>query len=285
MDTSPASNHQGGLSEEQRAAAFALTFASRADGGAPRVGPTRIPPKFVLLVAAVFVVLGLGGTLAEHYMGGGQGPVTTTTFSLPPVPVTPTGAQLTGSLKALIGLKQIANARAATFSLTDQFGRTWQLSDAKGKVVVLTFFNRDCNDICTVLGPEIAQTEALLGANSASVQFVIINTDPGHFNYVAAPSALTAATLQRYSNVRFLTGPLNQLNAVWINYGVSVRVGAIATQVAHNNVMYFIAPDGTLRYLAVPFGNENHAGVFSLDAKILHRFAQGIATTAVSVAR
>ena len=285
MDTSPASNHQRGLSEQERAAAFSQTYATRAEGGAPRVGPTRIPPKFVLFVTAVFVVLGIGGTLAEHYMGGSQGPATTTSFTLPPVPVTPSGNAISASLKALMGLKEISSARATDFSLSDQRRQSWGFARAEGKVVVLTFYSRNCNDICTVLGPEIAQAEGLLGKRSSAVQFVIVNTDPNHLSYEGAPPALTTAGLERFSNVHFLPGPLNQLNAIWINYGLSVRVGATPSEVAHNNVMYFITPHGNIRYLAIPFGNENHDGVFSLDPSNLHRFAQGIATTAVSLAK
>jgi len=136
-----------------------------------------------------------------------------------------------------------------------------------------------------VLGPEIRQAEGLLGARATSVEFVVVNTDPNHFAYQSHPPALVSTGLQGFANVQFLTGPLSQLNAVWINYGVSVRVGSVATQVAHNNVMYFISPRGAIRFLAVPFGNENHSGVFSLDATNLHRFAEGIATTAVSLAK
>ena len=287
MSTTPDSNPSAGLSEEQRAAAFTQTYASRAEGGAPRVGPSRIPPKFVLIVALAFAVLGIGGTVLEHYYGNaGQGSVpTTTVFKLPPVPVAPAGPQLSASAKALMGLKEITSAQASSFTLTDQNNRPWSLTDATGKVVVLTFFNRDCTDICTVLGPEIRQADSLLGTHASSVDFVIVNSDPNHFGYRASPLALTAAGLESFSNVRFLTGALNQLNPVWINYGLSVRVGALASQVAHNNVMYFISPRGDLRSLAVPFGNEDHSGVYSLDPVILHRFAEGVANTAVSLAR
>ncbi len=287
MSTTPDADPSAGLNEEQRAAAFTQTYASRAEGGAPRVGPSRIPPKFVLVVALAFVVLGLGGSVLEHYYGNaGQGsPTPTTVVALPLVPVAPAGPQLGASTKALMGLKEIASAQAPSFTLTDQSHHSWSLADAVGKVVVLTFYNRDCTDICTVLGPEIRQAEGLLGVHAAAVDFIIVNADPNHFTYVANPLALTSSGLENFSNVRFLTGPLNQLNAVWINYGLSVRVGTLASQVAHNNVMYFITPRGDLHSLAVPFGNEDHSGAYSLDSVMQHRFAEGVANTAVSLAK
>ena len=49
--------------------------------------------------------------------------------------------------------------------------------------------------------------------------------------------------------------------------------------------MYFIKPNGTMSAVAVPFANEGHAGVFTLSAKDVDRFAQGIAAEAVSLVK
>ena len=256
------------LSEQQRAAAFSSSMTPADRSAALREGRTPVPPKFILWMVGVFVVLGGGGAILEHYFGNvGQPSATTTTvFTLPATPTTLAGPQLSSSLSALMGLKEIANAQASPFTLRDQANREWGLLRAKGKVVVLTFYNVNCNDVCPVVGAEIRQAQARLGANARKVEFVIVNSDPNHFAVSAAPAAL-------------------QLKAVWIKYGVSVKVGALASQVAHNNIMYFIDPRGRLRAQAVPFGNENHAGVFSLGPTTISRFAQGIAQTADSLVR
>jgi len=275
------------LSEEERAAVFAKSYAARGAGGAPRFGQAPIPPKFVLFVALAFLVLGVGGAVLEHFYGNaGQAAATTTTaYQLPPTPVAPSGPQLNASTQALMGLKDIATAQASNFSLVDQHGRVWSLTGARGRVVVLTFMNINCNDICTVLGPEIRIARSLLGPASQKVEFAIVNTDPNNFRLQSNPAALRVPALADLSNVHFLTGSLGDLNSVWINYGVSVKVGALASQVAHNNVMYFITPKGQLKSLAVPFGNEDHAGIFTLNPQTLQRFAEGVAATAVRLAR
>ena len=275
------------LSEQQRAAAFSSSMTPADRSAALREGRTPVPPKFILWMVGVFVVLGGGGAILEHYFGNvGQPSATTTTvFTLPATPTTLAGPQLSSSLSALMGLKEIANAQASPFTLRDQANREWGLLRAKGKVVVLTFYNVNCNDVCPVVGAEIRQAQARLGANARKVEFVIVNSDPNHFAVSAAPAALSIPGLANTPSVYFLTGPLLQLNAVWINYGVSVKVGALASQVAHNNIMYFIDPRGRLRAQAVPFGNENHAGVFSLGPTTISRFAQGIAQTADSLVR
>jgi cytochrome oxidase Cu insertion factor (SCO1/SenC/PrrC family) len=283
----PEINNAPVLSEEERAAVFAKSYAARSAGGAPRFGKAPIPPKFVLFVALAFLVLGVGGVIFEHYYGnvGQPSSSTTTVFKLPATPVTPSGPQLTASTRVLMGLKDIATAQASNFSLVDQHDHAWSLVGARGRVVVLTFMSANCNDICTVLGPEIREAQSLLSSSSNRVIFAIVNTDPNNFRFRPNPLALSVPALSSSTNVHFLTGTLAELNSVWINYGVSVRVGALPSEIAHNNVMYFITPKGRLKSLAVPFGNENHSGVFSLNPQTMHRFAEGVAATAVRLAK
>lgn len=273
------------LSEAERAAAF--TKHQPVDRAAAfRAGRTPIPPKFILWMVAVFAVLGLGGAVMEHYFGTIGLPTTpTTVFKLSPTPKTPTGGQISASLPALMGLKYIANAEAPGFTLLTQTGVRWDLRDARGKAVVLTFENSTCNDICPVLGAEIKQAQQRLGAKSSRVVFVIINTDPRHVAVAPAPAVLVVPGLDALHNVYFLTSKLTRLNAVWTNYGVSVRVGARTNQVMHNDIMYFIGPKGQLSAQTTPFANENTRGIFSLSPSDIGRFAQGIANTAGSLVK
>ena len=286
MNQEPEPSHEQ-LSEEERAAAFASALSSAQRSAALRAGRTPVPPKFILWVMAIFVVLGGGGALLEHYFGNvGQPSATTTTrFTPPSTPTTLAGVPLTSTLASFMGLKEIAHAQAAPFTLTDQHRRSWSLNDQRGHVVVLTFENVNCNDVCPVLSNELRQARDLLGARAHQIEFVIVNADPTHFAFTPNPTALRVAHLGDAASVYFLTGPLLQLNAVWINYGVSVKVGSLATQVAHNDIMYFIDPAGHLRAQAVPFANEDSHGVFTLSASDVHRFAIGVARTASSLVK
>ncbi len=273
------------LSEAERAAAF--TKHQPVDRAAAfRAGRTPIPPKFIMWMVAVFAVLGLGGAVIEHYFGSIGIPTTSSTvFKLSPTPKTPAGAQISAALPALMGLKYIANAKAPGFSLLTQTGTEWSLRDARDEAIVLTFENSTCNDICPVLGAELKQAQQRLGAKASRVLFVIVNTDPRHVAVTPAPAALTVAGLDGAPNVLFLTSKLARLNAVWTNYGVSVRVGSKANQIMHNDIMYFISPAGQLSAQATPFANENTRGIFSLSPTDISRFAQGIANTAGSLVK
>jgi cytochrome oxidase Cu insertion factor (SCO1/SenC/PrrC family) len=239
-----------------------------------RAGRTPVPTKFILLVVAAFVILGLGGVVLERLVGipgqsisSNPAPATTP----PTLPITP---------HSILGLKTIAGRTAPGFTLTDQRGSTWSLGAQRGRVVILAFYNQTCNDICPVLGSELHTSIALLGTNARRVEIAIVNTDPNHAGVVARPAALVEPRLEGRANVVFLTGTLPSLNAVWTHYGIQVRVGQPPAPVLHNDVLYFITARGDLHALATPFANESRQGVFALDRVSRRAFAAGIAEIA-----
>ena len=280
LDSAPAAGAPGPLSDEARAALFAQSNTPVGHNGRMRVGRPSFSSRSVVLTVAVFVVLTLAGLVIEHVFGSNGSRVTTSNAR--PSLIGP-AHQLDASIQSFMGLHSIGGATPAPIDLTDQHGRSWRLSKQKGTVVVVTFLNAPCNDICPVEGAEIRQAISLLATTSRKVQFVIVNSDPRSTAVGPRPAALVATGLLNQRTVHFVSGSLDQLNAVWVAYGLGVRVGTLNSQVAHNDLMYFIAPNGTMRALAVPFANESHAGVFSLPSRDVQRFAQGIATEAVSL--
>ena len=274
------------LTEQERAQAFANTRPPVDLATAFRGGNVPKPPKFIVVMVAIFAFLVIAGTVIEHVAGSSaSAPTSSTTLPLPRAASAPSGHQISASLSAIMGLKAISAKVAQDFTLQDQHGRPWTLSSHTGTVVVLAFFSSTCNDICPVLGNEIREAQSLLGPSASKVDFVVVNTDPNALNVQRAPRALTVPHLEGLPDVSFLTGSLNALNDVWTNYGISINVGATANEVAHNNIMYFIDPSGTLRAQALPFANENRAGVFSLGAAPLRHFAEGIDHEASSLVR
>ena len=55
---------------------------------------------------------------------------------------------------------------APDFGLTDQQGRPFRLSDAKGKPVLLTFIYTHCTDTCPFISIKIRQACKLLGSQA-----------------------------------------------------------------------------------------------------------------------
>lgn len=290
------------LSEADRAAAFATGRVPVDRAAAFRAGSVPVPRKFVRWIIVAFAVLGLGGIVGEKLIGnagvgalgatslttlaGTGSPLTSTTSAAAPVtPAAPDAPAVDASPSAVIGLARLAGNQAPAISLQDQSGGAWDLAGAKGKVVVLTFFNAECDDICPVLAQEIVQADQLLGARSSDVEFVVVNSDPLETSLNPTPPALTRTGLAARSNVTFLSGSLAQLDKVWKNYGVTIAVDNTDRLITHNDVMDFIGPTGKLELSASPFADENTLGIYSLQPAVVHAFARGVAESAAGLAK
>lgn len=68
------------------------------------------------------------------------------------------------------------------FSLRNADGKVFQLSDFRGKVVVLHFIYAGCPDVCPLHADRIAEIQAMVNRTpmKGMVQFVSISTDPEH---------------------------------------------------------------------------------------------------------
>jgi cytochrome oxidase Cu insertion factor (SCO1/SenC/PrrC family) len=273
------------LDEAQRAAIFAAANAPRDQHGALQTRRVTVPRKFIAWTIVAVLVLGLGGEVAQHFFetyGKASSPATTTPV-LKGTPTTNPHLPSLISLQVFIGLKDIGDENAPKFTLRTQRGRKWRLASHKGQVIVLAFYNSICNDICPVLGEEIALASHELGATGDTVHFVIVNTDPNAIKISAQSRALTVPGLSNDPSVTLLSGTVDSLNRVWSAYGVRVEVGAKASEVSHNNVLYFIGPNGNLVSYATPFGTESTTGLYSLDLPSLRTYARAIAETADSL--
>jgi cytochrome oxidase Cu insertion factor (SCO1/SenC/PrrC family) len=290
------------LSPAERSAAFATGRAPIDREAALRAGSAPVPRRFILLVIAAFAVLGIGGIVAEKLIGnagvgalistpvttlagtggsadtGGSTGLGTTTGGAPSTPTLPDAPAVGAAPSAVIGLTRLTGRRAPAFSLQSQTGASWSLADAKGKVVVLTFFNAECDDICPVLSQELLQADQLLGPRRrARVDFVVVNSDPLETSLTPTPPALTETGLTGAANVTFLDGSLTALSAVWKSYGVTVTLDNTTRVITHNDVLDFIDPAGDLELSASPFANEDTLGVYSLQPSVVHAFAEGVA--------
>lgn len=279
------SRDSGELNEAERAAVFAAANAPRDRHGNVRARTKTVSTRFIAWTMVAVVVLGLGGGLAQHFFQSyGKAAATTTTSILKGTPTTDPNLPSLISLQIFIGLKDIGTEVAPSISLRTQNHHVWRLGSHRGRVVVLAFYNSICNDICPVLGAEIrlASREVVAGKK---VDFVIVNTDPNATKISSQSPALTVPGLGGNPHVTLLSGSVDALNRVWSAYGVRIVVGAKAKQVSHNNVLYFIGPDGHLSSYASPFGTRAKSGVYSLDGPSLRTYARAIAETADSLVR
>lgn len=109
--------------------------------------------------------------------------------------------------------------QATDFRLTDQQGRPYRLSDAGGKVVVLTFLYTHCTDVCPFIAAKLKETDNLLGTDASRVDLVAITTDPARDTQTIL--ADYSRTFGLYDRWHFLYGPKDALRPVWKAYAVA----------------------------------------------------------------
>ena len=240
-----------------------------------------MPRKFILWVILGFAVLGIGGLAAEHFVGNaGVGTLVTTplaTLAGTPTrrrsPTPPHGPSVAATPAAVIGLRSTSH-RSGTGTGPDRSARgPWTLARARA-VVVVTFLNAECNDICPVLGSEITQADRLLGTRASAVRFVVVNTDPLETSLAWPPGADQHRT--RWPPQPDLPHRLApDLSAVWKAYGVTVALSNTTRLVTHNDPCTSSDPRAGCPCRPPRSATRTPPGVFSLDPATVHTFAPG----------
>jgi protein SCO1/2 len=123
-------------------------------------------------------------------------------------------APVSGSQGPYRGSEPPGEMRLPRFALRDHTGELMRSDDVRGKVVVLTFLDSQCEDACPVIAREIALTvDALTGAERGAVEAIAISTDPAED---------TPASVRRFlgrqraiGRLRFLDGEERELRRLW----------------------------------------------------------------------
>lgn len=135
----------------------------------------------------------------------------------------------------------------ADFTLTDQQGQAFRLSEQRGKLVLLFFGYTHCPDVCPVTLAEFTRIKADLGDQAKDVRFVFITVDPERDTVDALRAYMANFDPQFIS----LTSEREALEVVWKDYGVyqarQETSGASGYLVDHTARTYLIDGSGNLR--------------------------------------
>src|SRR6266702_803344 len=124
---------------------------------------------------------------------------------------------------------------APNFSLTDQFGHAEQLSDFRGRVVLLTFIDSRCTTLCPLTSDLMTKAEEALGP-TYSLQLLAVNAN---IDFTSVSDVRTwSAEHRMLRRWLFLTGPLRELRAVWSSYGIQVKM--VHGDIAHTAGVFVI---------------------------------------------
>lgn len=137
------------------------------------------------------------------------------------------------------------------FELIDQHGETRTDESFHGKPALLFFGYAECQAICSVALPRMAETIDLLEEMGAEVQPILITVDPAR----DTPEALIKAAPKVHERLVALTGSDEALVTARKSYRVeSKRIGEdiVGPIFAHGSFIYLLGADGTVKSLLPP---------------------------------
>lgn len=143
---------------------------------------------------------------------------------------------------------------APGFALRDQMDRPTSLRQFRGKVVVLTFIDPECTQLCPLTTRSLIGALQILGPAAAShVQLLAIDANPQKTGIADVNSYTHVHRLQ--GRWRFLTGSLPQLESIWKDYHIFVAVEK--NDIEHTAVVYLIDGNGHERnVMSTPMSYE-----------------------------
>ncbi|MCL5670852.1 MAG: SCO family protein [Acidobacteria bacterium] len=139
--------------------------------------------------------------------------------------------------------KEHSGLLAPGFVLRDQEGRLTSLAQFRGKVVVLTFIDPECTQLCPLTTKSMVDALKILGPAVASqVQLLGINVNSSKTQVSDVAAYTREHELQ--GRWRFLTGSPAQLKKVWHNYHVYVAKKKGSDDVIHEAIVFIINRSG-----------------------------------------
>ncbi len=141
-------------------------------------------------------------------------------------------------------------APATDFTLTDQDGRPFRLSDQRGNVVLLFFGYTNCPDVCPTTLAIWKQVQRALGPAASRIRFVFVTVDPDRDTTERIKDHLAIFSPDFIG----LSGTPDELSAVYQAYGIyhekaEAQGSAAGYLVTHTASTLFIDPDGRWRGL------------------------------------
>ncbi len=143
------------------------------------------------------------------------------------------------------------------FSLTSSDGSTFQLSDLRGKYILLSFGYTHCPDVCPTTLAQLRVAREQLGDAASQIEVVFVSVDPDR----DTPRQLQGYAHAFADDFRGVTGTREEIDNACATFGAKYKIDKTQTQsaagyeVSHSTYVYVIDPDFQLR-LTIPFGAQ-----------------------------
>ncbi len=170
------------------------------------------------------------------------------------------------------------NGPSPDFSLQDHSGNRVGLSELRGKVVVLTFFDSKCVDVCPMVSLYLREVDRTLGRDAEQVVFMAVNVNAKATTVGDVAEATERWLLGDLTNWHFLTGTPEELEPVWADYYIFADASP-GRQLVHTDGLFLIDREGRQRWYIstplVPYGQgELPPGTANITEMLVSRIRE-----------
>lgn len=164
------------------------------------------------------------------------------------------GAAPAGEKKATAAMPKYAGAvatppkQAPALQLKDSTGKPFDISEHRGKVVLLTWLYVKCPDVCPLIVSNLKVAQTKLGAKAKDLVIVAVSTDPERDTPKAVNKFLEARGME--DRMQYLVGSESRLHSVWETWGVTAEAAASNPDlIEHWSATYGISASGRITTL------------------------------------
>jgi protein SCO1/2 len=137
---------------------------------------------------------------------------------------------------------------APELKLKNSLGEAVDLSQYKGKAVLVTFIYTHCPDICPLIVSHLKTAQAELGRKADDLQIVAVSTDPRGDNRRTVANFLAEHGMS--GRMQYLIGSRPELGKVWTDWNIVAKPDKAGRDlVEHSALVYGIAADGKITTL------------------------------------
>lgn len=216
---------------------FTATFGSRSRR-THRMTRLRATPRLAAATAMLVAALLLG---AVSGCGGSSGSGSVSQQGVPKGQTAVDNSNYSGG-------EATPPKAAPELKLKNYLGEPVDLSEYKGKAVLLTFIYTHCPDVCPLIVSHMKTAQAELGAKAKDMQIVAVSTDPRGDTPKTVAAFLKAHGMT--GRMQYLIGSKQELGHVWANWNIVAEPAKSGRDlVEHSALIYGIAADGKVTTL------------------------------------
>lgn len=137
---------------------------------------------------------------------------------------------------------------APELKLKNSLGEAVDLTQYKGKAVLLTFIYTHCPDVCPLIVSHLKTAQAELGDKAKDMQIIAVSTDPKGDTPTTVKDFLAKHGMT--GRMQYLIGNRAELGHVWTDWNIVAKPDKAGRDlVEHSALIYGIAADGKVTTL------------------------------------